>query len=499
MNSKYILEAKNITKRFPGVLALDNVSFNLKSGEIHAIVGENGAGKSTLVKIISGVLKEDSGSIFINNEKIKIPNVASARKYGIAYVPQEVELNDHLSIADNLFLGKYPSRLGFINFKELKKRVVEVKNLFGSISDQLEIETLAGYLDIAKKQLVEVLKMFIFDAKIFCMDEPTSSLSVAEKNNLLELLLKIKDRGLSIIYVSHFLDEVFHIADRITVFKDGKYVDTVNKKETTVNDVIKMMVGRELSFLKRIDRSGRITSKEVIKVEDFDSKGKFENISFSLKKGEILGWFGLVGSGRSEVVKSIFGIDPYDSGEIFVYGIKKRINAPRKAISEKIGMVPEERHNQGLVLSMDVKSNINLSVYNLISKIGFVKLKTEKDNAQRYVDNLNIRTASIDVLINKLSGGNQQKVSISKWLNARSEILILDEPTKGVDVGSKNEIYKLIRELADLGTSIIFISSELPEIINLSDRILVFKEGRIVMEFSDIGNVTEHDILKYAI
>lgn len=499
MNNKYILEANNITKKFPGVLALDNVSINLASGEIHAIVGENGAGKSTLVKIISGVLKEDEGSIFINNEKAKIFNVAGARKYGIAYVPQEVELNDHLSIADNIYLGKYPSRFGFINFKELRKRADETKNLFGSISNLLEVETLAGNLNIAKKQLVEILKMFVFDAKIFCMDEPTSSLSITEKNDLLELLLKVKERGISVIYVSHFLEDVFKIADRITVLRDGKYVNTVNKKETNSNDIIKMMVGRELSFLKRIDRSNKITNEEVMKVKNFNNKGKFENINFSLKKGEILGWFGLVGSGRSEVAKSIFSIDSHDKGEIFVYGIKKQINAPRKAISEKIGMVPEERHSQGLVLSMDVKSNINLSVYNLISKMGFVKLKTEKENAKKYVDSLNIRTSSIDDLVDKLSGGNQQKVSISKWLNAKAEILILDEPTKGVDVGSKNEIYKLIREIADSGNSIIFISSELPEIINLSDRVFVFKEGKIVKEFLDIRDITEHDILQYAI
>lgn len=323
MENKYILEVKDVSKKFPGVLALDKVSFNLRSGEIHAIVGENGAGKSTLIKIISGVLKEYDGSIYFNNEKIKIVNVAGARKYGIAYVPQEVELNDHLNVVDNLFLGKYPSRLGFINFQELKKKADDIKNLFGNISTNLGNEIIAGNLDIAKKQLVEILKMFVFDAKIFCMDEPTSSLSVTEKNNLFELLLKIKEKGISIIYVSHFLDEVFKIADRITVLKDGKYINTLNKKETSIDDVIKLMVGRELSFLRRIDRSNKISDEEVINIKNFSNKGKFKDINFNLKKGEILGWFGLVGSGRSEVAKSIFGIDPYDNGNIFIYGIKK--------------------------------------------------------------------------------------------------------------------------------------------------------------------------------
>jgi ABC-type sugar transport system ATPase subunit len=499
MINEYILEVKDIVKGFTGVLALDKVNFQLRKGEIHGLVGENGAGKSTLIKIISGILKEDNGLIFLNNENIKIKNVASARDYGIAYVPQEIELNDHLSVADNIFIGRYPSRFGIINFKELNKKADDVKALLGDASMKLDNDLLVSSLDIANKQLIEILKIFVFDAKVLCLDEPTSSLTGKETDTLLNLLVDLKNKGISIIYVSHFLDEVFRIADRITIFKDGQNVDTLNKEDTTVEEVAKLMVGRNLSFLNRIDRSQNISENNVLEVNNLSRKDKVKKVGFKLRKGEILGWFGLVGSGRTETARILFGIDNYDTAEIKVFEEKSIIKNTSNAIDKKIGMVPEDRHNQGLILSMDVKSNINMSKYGLISKFGFIRLSLERINAKKFVNNLNIKAPSINTIVETLSGGNQQKVSIAKWLNRNSEILILDEPTKGIDIGSKNEIYKLIRELADKGKGIIFISSELPEILNLSDRILVFKNGEIVKEFLNPAGLEEYDILKYAI
>ncbi|MHB8279270.1 MAG: sugar ABC transporter ATP-binding protein [Candidatus Humimicrobiaceae bacterium] len=500
MSDDYILEVRNISKSFPGVKALDNVSFELKKGEIHALVGENGAGKSTLIKILCGVYREDSGTILLDGKSIKINDVNSARKCGIAFVPQEIELMEFLNVSENIYVGKYPSRFGFIDWKEVREKTNEVKKLFGGVIAELNNETLAGDLSIADKQLLEILKvLLVLDMKIVCLDEPTSSLTEVESDRLFKLLIELRKKGVSIIYVSHRLEEIFQIADRVTVFKDGKYVMTSNIKDTTKDRIINSMVGRDLSFLKKIDRSKNISSKDALKVRNLNLIGKFGDISFNLKKGEILGWFGLIGSGRSEVVKAIFGIDKFDSGEIEVFGKRVDINSPKRAINNKIGLAPEDRYTQGLILSMDVISNVNMSIYNLISKFGFINKAKEKDNTEKFVKDLTIKTPSINTIVDSLSGGNKQKVSIAKWLNANSEILIFDEPTKGIDVGSKNDIYKLIRNLADSGNSIIFISSELPEILNLSDRILVFKDGKITNELINSEEVKEYDILKYAI
>lgn len=499
MNEKYFLEVKEVSKSFPGVKALDNVNFQLDKGEIHALVGENGAGKSTLIKILCGVYKEDAGSIFLEGRQIKINGVPSARAYGIGFVPQEIELMEYLSIAENIFVGKYPNRFGFIDWKELKRKTDEVKNLFKGVISEIKNDTLIQELSIANKQIIEILKALALDMKILCLDEPTSSLTKEESGKLFQLLNELKNKGISIIYVSHRMEEIFQIADRVTVFKDGKFVNTNKIKDISIEDVINSMVGRDLSFLKKLDRTEKISDINALEVQDLNLKNKFKNISFRLRKGEILGWFGLIGSGRSEVAKAIFGIDKYDSGEIKIFGSKAQLGTSQRAIKNRIGLAPEDRHGQGLVLAMDVNNNINLPIYNVISKLGFVSRKKEKENSEKYVNELSIKTPSIRTGVDSLSGGNKQKVSIAKWLNANSEILIFDEPTKGIDVGSKNEIYKLMRVLADLGKSIIFISSELPEILNLSDRVLVFKEGRIMKEINNGFDIQEYDIFKYAI
>ncbi len=497
-NEKYILEAKNITKHFPGVLALDNVNFNLKPGEIHALVGENGAGKSTLIKILCGVYTKDSGDIYFNGHNVKINDVASARRLGIAFVPQEIELMDGLNVAENIYIGRYPSKFGFIKWRELKKQTDDIKKLFGGAIEGLDNSMLAEDLSVANKQIIEILRVLALDMKVLCLDEPTSSLTADETDRLFKLLKELKNKGISIIYVSHRMEEIFQIADRVTIFKDGKFVKTSNISDITVSEVINSMIGRELNLLVKMDRTKNISDEIVLEVNNFNLKGKFSNISFNLRKGEILGWFGLIGSGRSEVAEAIFGIEKA-SGTVKVFGKEFEANSPKISINEKIGLAPEDRHTQGLVLTLDINNNINLPVFDKISKFGLVNNAVAKKQTIKFVNELNIKTPSIYTIVDSLSGGNKQKVSIGKWLNANAQILIFDEPTKGIDVGSKNEIYKLIRTLADAGKSIIFISSELPEIVNLCDRILVFREGKIQKELINSEKITEHDVFKYAI
>lgn len=497
-NEKYTLEAKNIKKQFPGVVALDNVDFKLKHGEIHALVGENGAGKSTLIKILCGVYTKDSGEIYMDGKNIKISDVTTARRFGITFVPQEIELMNGLNVSENIYMGKYPSRFGFIKWGELNKKTDDLKNMFGGAIKGLVNSTLAEDLTIANKQILEILKVLAIDTKILCLDEPTSSLTKDETDRLFKLLKQLKESGISIIYVSHRMEEIFQIADTVTVFKDGKFIKTSDIKSTSITDVINSMVGRDLNLLVKLDRTKNISDESVLEVSNLSIKDKFNNINFNLKKGEILGWFGLIGSGRSEVVQALFGIDKA-SGTVKIFGKELEINSPKKAILNKLGLAPEDRHSQGLVLTLDVNNNINLPIFDRISRLGFVNNQKAKQNSLKFIKDLNIKTPSINTIVDSLSGGNKQKVSIGKWLNANSEILIFDEPTKGIDVGSKNEIYKLIRILADAGKSIIFISSELPEIINLSDRIVVFKDGKITKELKNEASLNEHDVFKYAI
>lgn len=499
MNDKNILEARKISKSFPGVQALDAVDFELQKGEIHALCGENGAGKSTIIKILCGVYRKDQGSIYKNGVEILINDVKDAKKNGISFVPQEIELMNNMSVAENIFVGEYPSRFGFIDWKALNQKTNKIKELFGGAILGLKNDYLAGDLSIANKQIIEILKVLALDIDVLCLDEPTSSLTKDESDRMFEILKELKKEGVSIIYVSHRIEEFMQIADRVTVFKDGKYIMTKKIKDTSKEEIINSMVGRDLSFLKKVDRSDKISDENVLEVSDLAMKNVDETIEFVLKKGEILGWFGLVGSGRTEVARMIFGIDKAENARIKVFGKTVDVYSAGKAIKGGIGLVPEDKHEQGLILSMDVMSNINSAIYNLISRLGFVNKKAEKENALKFMKSLNIKAPTVFTNIDSLSGGNKQKVSIAKWLNANSDILLFDEPTKGIDVGSKNEIYKLIRDLADSGKSIIFISSELPEILNLSDRILVFKDGRIVKELKNSEEVKEHDVFKYAI
>ncbi len=499
MNENIILEARNICKSFPGVVALDSVDFSLQRGEIHALCGENGAGKSTLIKILSGVYKKDKGDIFKDGKQIIINDVKDAKRNGISFTPQEIELMDNMSVAENIYVGEYPSRFGFIKWRDLNKKTNNIKKLFGGVISGLKNEALAGELSIANKQIIEILKVLAMDMDILCLDEPTSSLTKDESDRLFDILKKLKKKGISIIYVSHRIEEFIQIADRVTVLKDGKHIITKKIKDTSKNEIINSMVGRDLSFLKKIDRSENIYDDNALEVKGLKNADNGNPIDFVLKKGEILGWFGLIGSGRTELVRMLFGVDKATGGDIKVFGNKIDMSSTSRAIKSKIGLTPEDRHEQGLILSMDVMNNINSSAYNSISRFGFIDRSIEKKNAIKFVKDLSIKTPTIYTNIGSLSGGNKQKVSIAKWLNANSDILIFDEPTKGIDVGSKNEIYKLIRDLADSGKSIIFISSELPEVINLSDRILVFREGKINKEIKNDFSIREHDIFKYAI
>ncbi|MCL5770913.1 MAG: sugar ABC transporter ATP-binding protein [Actinobacteria bacterium] len=496
---EYILEAKNIVEEFPGVIALDKVNFNLKKGEIHALVGENGAGKSTLIKIICGIYPNYAGEIYVNGVEKRIKSVSYARNLGIAYVPQEIDLMNHLNIEENIFIGKYPGRLGFINWKELKNNTNKVKEQYGGIALSLENNNLVGDLSIAEKQLIEILRVLALDMQIICLDEPTSSLTSEETDNLFELLSKLKRNGIGTIYVSHKLNEIFKISDRITVFKDGKFVKTLAINETHPDEITKLMVGRDLSSLRWEKRSNKIKEEFALEVRGLKINEKIKEINFNLKKGEIHGLFGLVGSGRTEFARVLFGIDKAKDGKIIIFGKEVKIKSSNAAITYGLGLIPEDRHNQGLVLAMDIKNNINFVIYKMISRFGFIGRVLESKKAEKFLKILNIKAPSIRTIVNNLSGGNQQKIVIAKWLNADSKILIFDEPTKGIDVGSKDEIYKLIRSLADEGKSIIFISSELPEIMNLSDRISIFKDGTIIASLENSKNITEYDILKHAI
>jgi ABC-type sugar transport system ATPase subunit len=499
MKEDIVLYMEGISKEFPGVLALDNVSFELKKGEVHAICGENGAGKSTLLKVLNGLYRKDAGKVYLMGKEINIKNIQHARENGISVIPQEIQLAPKLSVQENIFMGQYPkTKLGFVNWHKMREDAKAMQEKLGESAKAIGIEVEAGELSMGHKQLIEILKALTFDIKILALDEPTSSLSEEETNQLFSLIKDLTKKGISIIYVSHRLKEIFEIADRVTVFKDGKYVGTKAIKDTTYDDVVSMMVGRNLDLFGR--KEGNIIKDEtLLEVRDYTSEGVFKDISFKLRKGEILGLFGIVGSGRTEVARAIFGVDPKTSGEMYLDGQPVSIKTPMDAVKQGLGFVPEDRHGQGLVLGSSVRLNLTMPFIKKLSKLSFINHLKEKKTAYEYIKALNIKTPSDTTHAESLSGGNQQKIVIAKWLAAKSRVLIFDEPTRGIDVGAKSEIYRLMKALAKEGKGIIMISSELPEILALSDRILVFKDGIINAEFENSPDLTEEEICTKAI
>jgi ribose transport system ATP-binding protein len=490
-----ILEFNNISKIFLTSKALTDVSFSLKKGEVHALLGENGAGKSTLLKILSGVFRPDKGEIVYKGSPINIRNPFMAKKFGINLVHQELQLVPELTVGKNIFLGCEPLNklTRTINWENLYRRSAEIlKKLDTEFSSKEYIKNLST----AQMQMVEIAKALQHNSAILALDEPTSSLTSREIEKLFEIIRLLKQDGTTIIYVSHRLEEVFEIADRATILRDGRYIGTYNLKETDKPMLVRLMVGREVTNLMKAERD-QAGGERVLEVQNLYVKNKCHNINFFVRKGEILGIAGLVGSGRTETVRAIFGADKGVTGELFVNGKKVRIKTPSDAIKNGIFLIPEDRKLQGFVPILSNKSNISLSSLTKFIRIGILQHQKIKQNAQNYIEKLKINPPGIEVMTRNLSGGNQQKVVLAKCLSSTAKIMIFDEPTRGIDIGAKAEIHKLMERLVGEGCSIIMISSELPEIIEMSDRILIMHEGTINGELS-AGEITEEKILHYA-
>ena len=465
---------KNISKSFGVTKALDNVNLKLNSGECLALMGENGAGKSTLIKILMGVYQKDSGEIFVEDNKVNIYKPINAKQNGISAVYQDVFLAKQLTIGENFFLGNLPkNKFGIIDWDKVYS---ESDKHLKALNIDLDSKEKLSKLPIAGWQMVAIAKSIYQNAKILILDEPTALLTNDEKLQIFEIINRLKSQGCGIIYVSHRMEEIFEISDRVTILKDGQYIDTLNTKETDENTLVKLMVGR--SFVDMYNIESHSTDKVVLDVDNISSfDNKIRNISFNLKQSEILGMFGLVGSGRSEIMRMIFGADKLSSGDIKIYDKKVRFKNPKQAIKNRIGFIAEDRKHQSLALNLCIKDNINLPSLDNISKFGFINAKKMINNSKQYVNKLHIKVQNINQSVNSLSGGNQQKVVIGKWLLTGSQILIADEPTIGVDVGARADIYKLFENLTASGVSIILISSYLPEVMGLSDRIMVMHEG----------------------
>ena len=472
--SEFLLEMKGICKSFPGVKALQNVDFQLKAGEVHALLGENGAGKSTLIKVLGGIYHAEEGEIYIENEKVDITGVLEARAAGISIVHQELVLVPHMTVAENIFLGREPGRTLNIN-RDLM--VEEAQKLLDTYDMNINAEAKINDLTIAQRQMVEIVKAISFNSRILVLDEPTSSISDKEVNFLFETMRNLVAKGVGIIYISHKMSELAEICDRVTVMRDGMAVGTKVVKETTTDELVALMVGRELT--NYYTRDYLPEGETVLKCENIADGHMVKNVSFELKKGEILGFAGLVGAGRSEVMKAVFGLTPGSTGKVYVNGKEVKIKTPVDALKHGIALVPESRKDEGLYAVQSVKFNSTIEVLHQFIKHLQVSHSKEEAITQKYIDLMKTKTPSQDQTIGNLSGGNQQKVMIGRWLATDPEILILDEPTRGVDVGAKAEIYAIMNDLVKKGMSIIMISSELPEIINMSDRIYVMRDGEI--------------------
>jgi len=475
-----VLRMDNITKIFPGVKALDDVSIDLRKGEVLGILGENGAGKSTLIKILAGNYLKDSGKIYIDGKEFDFKNPAEAMSSGIRVIYQELNTINNLTVTENIFVGEQIVKGPFkvVDWKAMTNRA---KEILDSLNVRLDPNAIIEDLSVSQKQIVEIAKAISREAKILIMDEPTAALSEDEINSLFNIIRTLKKRGVSIIYISHRLKELFEIVDRVTVLRDGKKVGTLNIQETDDNRLVTMMVGRDIKdmYPKKEVNIG----ETVMVVKNLNADG-VNNISFELKKGEILGIFGLLGSGRTALVKTLFGANKIRSGEIFINSKKVGIKNPSAARDERIGLVPLDRKAEGLALIMGVKENITLANVKDLGKSFLINKENEKKRASKWIKEIGIRTPTVDQQVNSLSGGNQQKVVLAKWLESGSQIIILNEPTRGIDVGAKIEIYKLMEELCERGSSIIMISSELPEIMSIADRIITINKGRFTGEFS---------------
>lgn len=493
-----ILKIEHISKFYPGVTALNDVSFEIKKGEVRALCGENGAGKSTLIKCIMGVEKPDEGKISMNYDGKWIVNTSAleAQEHGVYANYQNVNIAPDLSIAENYFLGRQPTKGGIVDWRGMAEESKKIIDKFGMNIDPNEK---IRDLPIAMQAMVTISKISVNDdIRIVIFDEPTALLENEKVETLFKFIKELKEKGVSIIYISHRMEEIMDICDSVTVLKDGTYVDTKPISEVDKDSLITMMVGRKMSDIYNIKHQS--FDEEVLRVENFSDTKHFKDVSFSLKKGEILGFFGLVGAGRSEVMKALFGAEKRLSGDVYVHGEKKKITSPTDAMKNGICFLTEDRRADGLALQLSIKTNINMNSYDMISKNGVISLSKEQKRAEKFSKDVNVKTPSVQQLVGNLSGGNQQKVVIAKLLCRDPEVMIFDEPTVGVDVGAKEEIYKIMESLTAQGKSIILISSYLPEVMGLSDRLIVMSQGRITGQFesNELKLLREEDVLRSA-
>ena len=485
-----ILKVEGITKTFPGVKALDDVSFDIRPGEVHALVGENGAGKSTLMKALAGLHKPDSGQIVYQGAPTEVTGPLDARQKGILLIHQELSLSPELSVAENIYLGAWPTnRFGVLKKRELRRNASKALEALGC---GFGPDVRVGTLSVAMQQMVEIARAEAFSANVVIFDEPTASLTDTEKDQLFHTIRGLKARGVGIVYISHKMDEIFDITDRITVLRDGQVQGTVDTADTDLNQVTRMMIGRTLDtfFVKAKAEFGQ----EVLRVEGLSKQGLFKDVSFSVREGEVLGLYGLVGAGRSEVVETVFGVRKADGGKLFWKEGDIALPTPRQSIDMGMALVPESRKEQGLVLMMGGRENTSLPHLSLFSELSVMNRPKELATFEKYRSALSIKTTGPDQAVSQLSGGNQQKFVLAKWLCADPKLIILDEPTRGIDVGSKSAIHELIADLAEQGLAVIVISSEMPEVLGVSHRVLAMSEGAVVAEFEG-DDMTEENLI----
>ena len=491
-----LLRMDGISKSFPGVQALSEARFELRYGEVHALVGENGAGKSTMMKILGGIYRKDAGHIYLEGKEVEIHGPRMAQNLGISIIHQELNLMPHLTIAQNIFIGREPrSKISFLMDDKTTNQKAE--GLFKLLNLKLDPTTKVADLTVAKQQMVEIAKALSFNAKILVMDEPTAALTDTEIDELFRIIRQLREKGVGIVHISHRLEELKQISDRVTVRRDGKYIDTLQTVDAPINQIISLMVGR-IIYESAPELPENPSQEVVLEVRNLNSGKLLKDVSFSLKRGEILGFAGLMGAGRTEVARAVFGADTYDSGEIYIKGKRVHIKSPGDAVTHGVGYLSEDRKRYGLALGMDVKENIAMAAMKkFLSWLGWVDFKRTAARGNEMVKALNIKTPSLDQKVQFLSGGNQQKVVVGKWLTADTEILIFDEPTRGIDVGAKSEIYKLLNDLAHQGKAIIMISSELPEVLRMSHRVVVMCEGRVTGVLNST-EATQESIMKFA-
>ncbi len=489
-----ILTMKDIDKSFPGVHALDHVNFEVRKGEVHALMGENGAGKSTLMKVLTGIYTKDSGSIVYEGKEVEFHNTRDAQDQGIVIVHQELNMLGHLTVAQNIFIGREFKKGIRIDDKKMNE---EAEKLFKRLNIDIDPTEMMGNLTVGKQQMCEIAKAISHETKVIIFDEPSAALTEAEIEELFKIIRDLRKQQLGIVYISHRMDEIKVITDRVTVMRDGTYVGTLITNDCTKDDIINMMVGRVIYEDPKTESSVAKDAPIVLKVENLNAGRMVQDVSFELRKGEILGFSGLMGAGRTETARAIFGADPKTSGTITINGKKVEINSPEDAVKCGIGYLSEDRKRYGIVVQKSVAENSTMATMENFVKGLFINKKAENKAAQDYVDSLATKTPGVDQLVVNLSGGNQQKVVIAKWLIRNCDILIFDEPTRGIDVGAKNEIYKLMNRLAEEGKSIIMISSEMTEILRMSDRIVVMCEGRKTGEI-DISEASQEIIMNMA-